>query len=166
MIRSWHRAVRNGWIVESICGNIQTVVLVGELLRSIKGSIGIATFLLFQIYILRIIDNIRRSSMIVRQMEVVAGDAQEMTELLEQPPHIRDAEQVTKTVIESGVIELRNVQFQYDDSTARSRPLFENFSMRVEAGQKIGLVGPSEAAKLPSHDYCFDSWIYRKEKYS
>ncbi len=147
MIRSWHRAVRNGWIVESICAVLQMVILVGGIIEVYNKSIGIATFLLFQIYILRIIENIRRSSMIVRQMEVVAGDAQEMTEMLEQTPNIQDSEVANMMTIKSGAIELKNVDFHYEDSAARKNSLFHDFSMRVNAGQKIGLVGPSGGGK-------------------
>lgn len=147
LLRSWHRAVRNGWIVEVFCAILQMVVLVGGILAVFHHTLAVATFLLFQVYILRIIDNVRRSSMIVRQMEVVAGDAQEMTELMEQPPHIQDNSQTRKLRIKHGRIELKDVSFHYEDAATGQKPLFENFTMQVQAGEKVGLVGPSGGGK-------------------
>jgi ATP-binding cassette subfamily B protein len=146
-LRSWHRAVRNVWAVEVVCAILQMIILVGGILAIRNGSIGFATFLLFQVYIMRIIENIRRSSMIVRQMEVVAGDAQEMTELLEQPPLIQDSPDAKHVDIKSGVIEFKNMSFQYDSKRITNKSLFRDFNLRVEAGQKVGLVGPSGGGK-------------------
>lgn len=145
-LRSWRRAVRNAWIVEGLCAALQMIVFVGGILAVQHHSLGIATFLLFQVYILRIIDNIRRSSMIVRQLEVVAGDAQEMTELLEQPPLIQDRPFAEATNITKGNIKFESVTFQYSD-TNTDKNLFTDFGLLIKPGEKIGLVGPSGGGK-------------------
>src|ERR1017187_4248752 len=123
------------------------VVLVGGLLAVLHHTLAIASFLLFQVYILRIIDNIRRSSWVVRQMEAVSGDAQEMTEQLEQAPLIQDKPTAKKVILAKGIIELKDVSFHYSDAATSKKPLFEGFDLTVKAGQKIGLVGPSGGGK-------------------
>ncbi|HEX5743829.1 MAG TPA: ABC transporter ATP-binding protein [Candidatus Saccharimonadales bacterium] len=146
-LQSWRRAVRNAWIVEVICGLMQMGVFIGGILAVKHGSIDIATFLLFQVYILKMIDNISRSVFMVRQLEAVAGDAQEMTELMEIPPKVQDKAFAEKSRISKGAIGFKNVTFQYDDAAAGSGNLFQDFSLEVKSGERIGLVGPSGGGK-------------------
>lgn len=145
-LRSWRRAVRNAWLVELFCACLQMIVFAGGIFAVKHGSLSIANFLLFQVYILRIIDNIRRSTMIVRQLEVVAGDGQEMTELLDQPPLVRDTASARSITITDGSIDFKNVGFQYADATKRDQ-LFTDFNLFIQPGEKIGLVGPSGGGK-------------------
>lgn len=144
--KAWRRAVRNGWIVESICAVLQITFIITAITAVKHGSIEIATFLLFQFYILRIIDNIRRTSFMVRQLEMVAGDGQEMAELFDQPPLVQDKPRPTKSQISTGKIELSDLTFQYLDANQKNN-LFENFSLQINAGEKVGLVGPSGGGK-------------------
>lgn len=145
-LQSWRRAVRNAWIVESVCGLMQMIIFVGGILAVQHHAITVATFLLFQVYILKLIDNISRSVFMVRQLEAVSGDAQEMTELFEQPPVVQDPLQPEPSHIKKGAIELENVTFHYDDSRTQ-QTLFEDFSLTIKAGEKVGLVGPSGGGK-------------------
>jgi ATP-binding cassette subfamily B protein len=146
-LNSWRRAVRNGWIIETACAALQLLVVIGAILAVKNGSIGIATFLLFQVYVLRIIDNIRRSSFMVRQLEAVAGDGQEMAELLEQAPLVQDQPFAEKSRISEGVIDFDDVTFQYQDASSSREALFEKFNIRIKSGEKVGLVGPSGGGK-------------------
>lgn len=145
-MRAWRRAVRNGWIVETISAGLQILIIIGAIFAVKNGTISIATFLLFQVYALQIIDNIRRNSFMVRQLEMVSGDAQEMTELMEQEPLIQDKPDAEKSRISKGAIKLSNVDFQYNDARLQEA-LFEDFDFEVKAGEKIGLVGPSGGGK-------------------
>src|SRR5665213_1300094 len=89
-LRSWRTAVRNGFMIETLCVMLQMTVFVGGIIAVHRNSIGVATFLLFQVYIFRIIENLRSSTYVVRQLEVVSGDGQEMAELLERSPLVQD----------------------------------------------------------------------------
>lgn len=146
-LRAWKRAVRNVWLVELFCVFLQVFVLIGGLLAVKYNGLGIATFLLFQVYSFRIIDVIRRSNMIVRQLEVVAGDAQEMTELFELNPTINDPVQPEKSKIKTGNIIFSDVNFRYMDEMGTTQPLFEKLNLNIKSGEKIGLVGPSGGGK-------------------
>jgi ATP-binding cassette subfamily B protein len=145
-LRSWRRAVRNAWIIEGLCVVLQMIVFVGGILAVQHRSLGIATFLLFQVYSFRIIDNVRRSSMIVRQLEVVAGDGQEMTELLEQEPLIQDKPFAEASQIARGAISFADMTFQYSDAGS-DKALFDSFNLHIKSGEKVGLVGPSGGGK-------------------
>lgn len=146
LLRSWRRAVRNGWIIESLCAILQMIVFVGGILAVKHHSLSIAIFLLFQIYILRIMANIQRSTWIVRQLEVVAGDGQEMTELLEEAPLVQDKPSAAKSNIKRGAIGFQDMTFQYADA-GLTKLLFEDFNLDIKSGEKIGLVGPSGGGK-------------------
>ncbi len=146
-IRSWRRALRNIWIVNTLCVILQMIVFVGGILAVAHGTLGIAPFLLFQVYILRIIDNIYRSNFIVRQLEATAGNAEEMAELLEQAPLVQDKAATQTSRIDAGAIDFADMSFRYHDSGSSSTELFESFNLSIAAGEKIGLVGPSGGGK-------------------
>lgn len=146
-LKSWRRAVRNVWLVELFCVAIQLIVFVGGIYAVKYHGLEIAIFVLFQVYIFRIIDTVRRSSMIVRQLEVVAGDGQEMTELLELDPLIKDNSSPEESNISKGQIEVSDVSFKYEDSMGSKNSLFSGLNLSVSSGEKIGLVGPSGGGK-------------------
>ncbi len=145
-LRSWRRAVRNAWIIHGLCGIIQMLVLVVGIVLLQRGSINVATFLLFQVYIFRIVNDINDAIFTVRQFEVVAGDAQEMTELMEQAPLVQDKPAAEVSRIKQGAISFENMTFQYSDAHTQ-KALFNNFNMSIQAGEKIGLIGPSGGGK-------------------
>jgi ATP-binding cassette subfamily B protein len=62
--------------------------------------------------------------------------------LLKHPQDIVDAPKAKDLKITSGAIEFKNVNFYYDDF-----PLFQNLSVKIKGGEKIGLVGYSGAGK-------------------
>jgi ATP-binding cassette subfamily B protein len=143
---AWRRAVRNGWIIETICAILQMTVLIGGIIAVKDGRLDIASFLLFQLYIIRIIDSISRSSFMVRQLEVAAGDGQEMAELFEQAPLVQDKTDAENSRIKDGAIDFTAMGFQYADANS-DKLLFEDFDLAVKPGEKIGLVGPSGGGK-------------------
>lgn len=146
-LASWRRAVRNAWIIEAVCVGLQMLVLVSAFYLLDTNAIDIATFLLFQLYAMRVIENISRSVFIARQLEVVSGDAQEMTELMEQAPLVQDQPFATNAKLTNGEIVFDNVQFQYEDAHNATEPLLNNFDLSIKPGEKIGLVGPSGGGK-------------------
>jgi ATP-binding cassette subfamily B protein len=145
-MRSWRVAIRNVGILDTLCALLQIIVIVGGMVALKNQTMSVATFLLFQVYILRVIDSVISSGMMARQLEAVSGDAQEMTELLSQPPLVQDKPFAETVKITNGDIGFRDVTFQYGDAN-RKRPLFEHFNLDIPAGQKIGLVGPSGGGK-------------------
>jgi ATP-binding cassette subfamily B protein len=146
-IRSWHRAVRNGWIIQGVCAVLQMIVFVGGIYAVAHHNLGIATFLLFQVYIFRIIYNISNSSFIVRQLEVVTGDGEEMTQLMEQAPLVQDRPVTQTATIKSGVIAFGDMSFTYAGNSGSTKPLFNSFDLQINSGEKVGLVGPSGGGK-------------------
>lgn len=144
--KSWSVGIRNGATIQIMCGVLQLMVVVGGIRAVQNGSIALATFLLFEVYVLRIIDSLGKSSLFVRQFEGLLGDAHEMTELLERQPLVKDNANPELSHLKSGVIEFKNVTFHYPEQHSEES-LFERFSLKINAGEHVGLVGPSGGGK-------------------
>jgi ATP-binding cassette subfamily B protein len=81
---------------------------------------------------------------IYRNLESAMTDAAQFTELLLEPAAVVDAEAPQPFVPRDLGVELRDVSFRY---SPRQPWLFEGFSLRIEAGTKVGLVGRSGGGK-------------------
>jgi ATP-binding cassette subfamily B protein len=109
----------------------------------IAGAITGGVIILAQIYVFKafeIVWNIGRNAR--RVMEAFA-DAQEMVEIFETPLEVLDAKHPEKCTIQNGKIEVRNISFAYE----KGQNVFEDFSVTIQPGEKVGLVGHSGSGK-------------------
>lgn len=83
-------------------------------------------------------------SSIYRRLEESVTEASLLVEHLIEPPKINDAISATSLRIENGLIEIKDVDFSHKEDKSI---LFRNFSLVIQPGQKIGLVGHSGAGK-------------------
>ncbi len=81
---------------------------------------------------------------IYRNLETALTDAAQFTELLLDPPSVVDVPQPQTFVPRDLSVELRDVTFGYAPDQP---PLFRQFALRVEPGEKVGLVGRSGGGK-------------------
>jgi len=81
---------------------------------------------------------------IYRNLETALTDAAQFTELLLEPPSVVDVPQPHAFAPRDFSVELRDVTFGY---TPHQPPLFRQFTLRVEPGEKVGLVGRSGGGK-------------------
>jgi ATP-binding cassette subfamily B protein len=144
---SWGRAISNHFTLQIICAVMQLTVLIGGVYDVRKGSLSLATFLLFQVYILRIIDSVMKASLQMRQLEGVFGDAADMTELIDRTPTVLDPKSPQTSRIKHGAIKFKGVGFNYENQTNETESLLKEFNLSIKPGEKIGLVGPSGGGK-------------------
>ncbi|MBN9289048.1 MAG: ABC transporter ATP-binding protein [Gammaproteobacteria bacterium] len=71
------------------------------------------------------------------------GKCRQALNIIVEPQEISDNTNATELNVPEGKILFDNVQFQYKDA----EPLFENKSVIIEPGQKVGLVGHSGSGK-------------------
>jgi ATP-binding cassette subfamily B multidrug efflux pump len=71
------------------------------------------------------------------------GTIQNSMELLARPVTVVDKPGAAQLAVPAGAIRFDNVQFHYD----RSKPVFDNLSLNILPGEKVGLVGRSGAGK-------------------
>lgn len=80
---------------------------------------------------------------IMRTYYRIMGDAHDMTEILRLTPEVVDHSS-KKLVVTKGSVEFHDATFTHDGSTD---PLFDNFSLSIKSGERIGLVGHSGSGK-------------------
>ena len=81
---------------------------------------------------------------IYRNLEGALTDAAQFAELLLDPPAVVDAPATERFMPADFSVEVRNVSFRY---SPQQPLLFDAFSLRIEGGMKVGLVGRSGGGK-------------------
>jgi ATP-binding cassette subfamily B protein len=120
---------------------------IGTLVAAIWASehqlISIGTVYLCLSYTLVVGRQLWEINNIMRSYNRVIGDAYDMTEILNLTPDIVDKSS-KEIKVEKGTIAFENVSFAHpgNDDT-----LFENFSLTIKAGERVGLVGRSGSGK-------------------
>ncbi len=80
----------------------------------------------------------------LRQYNRALGDAQEMIEILDIKPGIKDPEHPEPSRISQGNVSIKDMSFTHGET---DEPLFKNFNLSIKPGEKIGLVGRSGSGK-------------------
>ncbi|HVW23248.1 MAG TPA: ABC transporter ATP-binding protein [Candidatus Saccharimonadales bacterium] len=105
----------------------------------------IATVFLMFSYTASVVDQLFQfSNNGMRNYNRAIGDAAEMVEILAQTPVVLDPEKPEKVRISRGAIDFKKVGFTHAGS---EDALFNNFSLRIKPGEKVGLVGHSGSGK-------------------
>jgi ATP-binding cassette subfamily B protein len=102
-----------------------------------------AVFVTFAYYV-RVTEVVWDFNQIFRNIESQLSTAAQFTELLLDPPVVNDPVEPAVPAFRHTGVELHGVTFRYPN---RSEPLFRGLDLRIEAGQKVGLVGPSGGGK-------------------
>lgn len=108
-----------------------------------KGQFTVGDFALLQGYVLLIMRYVWALGDTLRRTYLDLADADEMTELLQIPHEIVDVKDAKTLKVTKGLIEFKDVTFSYK----QTRRVLKNFNIKIEPGQKIGLIGPSGAGK-------------------
>lgn len=108
-----------------------------------QGAITVGTFVLIQAYLMSIFNSVWGFGNMIRGLYEDLIEAGEMTQILLQPPDIRDRRGAKPLRVTKGVIDFSHVGFRY----RQGRLLLNNFSLRLESQQRVALVGPSGAGK-------------------
>lgn len=135
----WHRQGTNGlktftdMLMIAICFMLWS-----------KGDLNIGGIILAMTYNSRISDRMWQLGNVIKTLRTVKTDCIEMMEILEIKPTVVDVAQPLPCKIVAGHIFINNITFTYPGNDTK---VFDNFSLEIPAGQKVGIVGESGSGK-------------------
>ncbi|KVE38418.1 ABC transporter ATP-binding protein [Burkholderia sp. TSV86] len=142
--RTWRRGTLNGGVQGMMLVAMQAAILGAALWlwandRASVGDITLAltTFLMLQGYL-------RDIGMHIRNVQRSVNDMEELVSLEQPPLGIDDKPGAKPIAIGRGEIRFEHVTFRYGQS---AQPLYNDFSIRIAPGERIGLVGHSGSGK-------------------
>ena len=109
------------------------------------GLVSVAALVFMVAYLMRVTSAMFQINSVIRQAEQAFLDAAKVTELLADDIDVTDVPHAPELTVSKGTITLKNIKFAYSDAV--SQPVFEDLSLKIPAGQSIGLVGRSGGGK-------------------
>lgn len=85
-------------------------------------------------------------SAMFQQINRALGDAHDLTVALDEPLLVADDPNAPELRVTAGRIDFEGVGFRYADADERDR-VFDDFTLKIPAGQRVGLVGRSGSGK-------------------
>ena len=142
--RTWTRATRNGTLQTLLLQALRTLVLAYAVWMWWKGqaTAGDMTFVLTSYFIVH--GYLRDIGQHVRNLQRSSNEMEEMVHFYSQPVGVVDRENARPIRVKEGEILFDRVTFRYGGQVD---PLFRNFSLRIRAGERVGLVGHSGSGK-------------------
>lgn len=123
-----------------ITGLILVFLLVGQEWLGIS----VATLILIVNYAQTIQGELWSITHIYKNINRVFGDAHEMTLILDMTDDVVDAPDAKTLILRQPRVDFKNISFQHADA---KQPIFEDFSLSIQPGERIGLVGVSGSGK-------------------
>ncbi|BCH32401.1 multidrug ABC transporter ATP-binding protein [Mesorhizobium sp. L-8-10] len=142
--RTWRRGTINGTVQGATLLVLRIAVIGFALLLWSRGeaSAGDIAFVLTSFFVLQ--GYLRDVGMHVRNLQRSVNDMEELVDIQGQDLGIEDRPGAGPIAIGHGHIEFSNVTFHYGNHLA---PLYEDFSVTIKAGERVGLVGHSGSGK-------------------
>lgn len=107
-------------------------------------GISVATLILIVNYSQSIQSELWNFNSIFKNINKSFGDAYEMTRILDMPNEVVDAKDAYELEVENAAIDFHDVSFKHKDA---KESIFENFNLKIQPGERVGLVGVSGSGK-------------------
>ncbi len=112
----------------------------------LSGEISAGELSAFIFYAVIVASAMGTISEVIGDVQRAAGATERLVELLATPSHLPQMQNPQPFPIPAtGMLTMRNIVFAYPSRP--DVPVFENFNLQINAGEKIALVGPSGAGK-------------------
>ncbi|MDN5915880.1 MAG: ABC transporter ATP-binding protein/permease [Pseudonocardia sp.] len=126
-------------------GQVAVIGLGGYL--AMQGSITLGTFLAFTTYVGQLIGPARLIGALIVAAQLTRAGAERVYDLVDSEPDVTDPPEPRALPSGAPAVELDGVRFGYTDTAARSEPVLDGLSLRVEPGETVALVGPPGSGK-------------------
>ena len=107
-------------------------------------GVSVATLVLIVNYSQNILGDLWSIHSVFKSLNRVFGDAREMTEILDMKDDVVDAPDAKKLEISKAEIDFNDITFRHKDA---KEAIFEDFSLTIPSGVRVGLVGVSGSGK-------------------
>jgi ATP-binding cassette subfamily B protein len=107
-------------------------------------NMSIGTLVLLYTYTSSILGLLWSFNHILRNINRVFGDAHDMTKILDEEVLVEDRPHAAQLSVTKGEVEFENISFVHESA---KEAIFRNFSLKIKAGERIGLVGISGSGK-------------------
>lgn len=141
--KNWRFANLQFFLQAVIAGIAEIVLLYFSFKLWRDGQISVGTIVLIQLYLTNIFITIWDIGRTVTVFIKHYSDLSEMVEIMDQSHEVQDPAHPEPLTMQDSSIHFDNVTFSYIDGS----PVFDNFDLKVAAGQKVGIVGYSGAGK-------------------
>ncbi len=125
---------------------IMTVAFVILIFGNVWFGVALGTLLLAVSYTMQIMGNLWGFNGILRQLNRIFGDAREMSIILNTQKTVKDIDNAPALRADKGQIDIDAITFRHSDSND-DEAVFKDFSLSIQPGQRVGLVGHSGSGK-------------------
>ncbi|MCU1427102.1 MAG: transporter related, partial [Actinomycetia bacterium] len=122
-------------------GQVAVLLLGGWL--AIHGHITLGTFLAFATYMIELAAPVRQMAAILTVGQLARGGAERIFDLLDSTPLVQDKPDAGELTVGRGEVAFDHVSFGY----LRAEPVLRDFSLTVQPGETVALVGTSGSGK-------------------
>ena len=109
----------------------------------VEGQLSIGDLVLINAFLLQLFIPLNFLGIVYSQLKHAIADMQLMFDVLEKRPEIEDAADAVALVVRHGEVCVDRISFAYDPD----RPILDDVSFTIPAGQRLAVVGPSGAGK-------------------
>lgn len=128
----------------SFVGNFGYVaVCVAGAALAMKGTITFGVIVAFMLYIRLFTQPLSQIAQAMNNLQRTAAASERVFEFLDEEELENESEKKNVLTDVKGSVEFKNVKFGYTPN----KPVINNFSAKIDAGQKVAIVGPTGAGK-------------------
>ena len=150
VVRADSKRMRASNIIGSISAAIIVVIMIIVTIFISGGNawfgISAGTLVMMFTYTYQLTQRFNMINSTMQRLNRAFGDAEEMTRILDEPTLVADIEGAAPLTVTNGDISIEHLSFRYVDAKATDT-VFDDFTLHIPSGQRIGLVGRSGTGK-------------------